>query len=328
MSSDAPSRSDTPADTGAPAHDAPVHSTESAPTQASPDAAASSDEALRTPPSGSGSAAAGRSISCEIRTTATPEQAWEAWANPEKLAHWFVDRAYGDVRPGGVMTWVFDRFKYEIPYPVLEARAPERLVFGGEVPGYPPFRLEITIAREGGETVVRLFNSGFREGAQWDDEFQGVDSGWRLSLALLRHYLEHHYGTPKRTALALHPATFDYAEILPWFTEEERLSRWLTRSGSIGLPGSPVSLVLRDGEQVRGTVLATTGHEVALSWNDASIALELKAFNMGPGNRVVAVRATGWGVDELRMTEIEPELESAVGRLAGELAREGRRTAD
>lgn len=260
-------------------------------------------------------APSGRSITCEIRTSAPPEHAWAAWAEPEKLAHWFVDRAYGDVRPGGVMTWVFEQFNYEIPYPVLEATAPERLVFGGEIPGYPPFRLEITIARDGGETVVRLFNSGFREGAQWEDEYEGVASGWRLSLALLRHYLEHHFGTPKRTILVLRPAEFELGSVLPWFTEEARLARWLTRSGAIGAPGAPVNLVLQNGDRVRGAVLDVTRQEAAVSWDDANMTLELKAFRMGP-TRMVGVRATGWGVPDDRMVALEAELNGALIRLA------------
>ena len=290
------------------------------PTDATP-STSPADTPLRTSPAPSPDAATtptprGRTIACEIRTTAPVEHAWAAWAEPERLAHWFVDRAYGDVRPGGIMTWVFDQFKYEIPYPVLEVKAPERLVFGGEIPGYPPFRLEITIAREGGETVVRLFNSGFREGAQWDEEYQGVASGWRMSLGLLRHYLEAHYGTPKRAILSLHPAEFDPNTVLPWFTDPSKLSQWLTRSGGIGGPGERVELVLRSGETVRGTVLDVSRQEAALTWDDENIALELKAFIMGP-TRMVGVRATGWGVSEERMAALSASLSDAVARLAG-----------
>jgi uncharacterized protein YndB with AHSA1/START domain len=281
-----------------------------------PSPTASAHAALGTSPvrPDAAAAATGRAITCEIRTSATPEQAWSAWADPDKLAHWFVDRAFGDVRPGGVMTWVFEQFGYEIPYPVLEATAPERLVFGGEIPGYPPFRLEVTIAREGGETVVRLFNSGFRDGAQWDDEYQGVASGWKLSLALLRHYLEHHYGTPKRAILVMRPARFEFRDVVPFFTQEAGLARWLTRSGAVGAPGNPVRLELRNGEAVRGTVLDVTRQELALSWGD-DMALELKAFAMGP-TRMVGVRVTGWGVTEERMRDVEMEMNAAVGRLA------------
>lgn len=275
--------------------------------------------ALRAEPSAASAPPAGRTIECEVRTTASPEQAWAAWADPEKLAHWFVDRAYGDVKPGGVMTWVFEKFKYEIPYPVLEVVPPQRLVFGGAIPGFPPFRLEITIGRERGETVIRLFNSGFRAGADWDDEYQGVVSGWRLSLALLRHYLERHFGRPKRSALVLRPASFEFSEILPWFTEEAKLARWITRSGGIGAPGTPVHLVLAGGDVVRGSVLEVTRQEAVVSWDDAGLALELKAFAMGPGSRMVGIRATGWGVSDEQMRALEDQLDEAVGRLASAL---------
>jgi uncharacterized protein YndB with AHSA1/START domain len=46
----------------------------------------------------------GRMIRAEIATSATPEQAWAAWADPEKIAQWFVDRAEGEAKPGGTMT--------------------------------------------------------------------------------------------------------------------------------------------------------------------------------------------------------------------------------
>jgi uncharacterized protein YndB with AHSA1/START domain len=293
------------------------------PNDATPAPAPTADTALRSAPQrqpvadpgADANTPQGRSIVCEVRTTAPPEHAWAAWADPEKIAHWFVDRAYGDVRPGGVMTWVFDQFKLEIPYPVLEATAPSRLVLGGEIPGFPPFRLEITIARDKGETVVRLFNSGFREGAQWDEEYAGVASGWRLSLALLREYLERHYGTPKQSILVMQPAPFQLFEILPWFTEEARLAQWLTTSGGVGAPGSPAHLVMRNGEVLRGTVLDVTGQEAALSWDDANMALEFKAFAMGP-SRVVGIRLTGWDADTSRMRSLETSFRDALARLA------------
>ena len=263
-------------------------------------------------------APAGRTIECEMRTSASPEQAWAAWGDPEKISQWFVDRAYGDVRPGGVMTWIFEKFNYEIPYPVWEASSPDRFVLGGELPGHPPFRLEVTIAREGGETVVRLFNSGFRDGAEWEDEYQGVSSGWRTSLALLKYYLEHHFGTPKRSFLAMHPASFSYDGIRPWFREKTQLARWLTTDGAIGAPGSPFELRLQSGESVRGTVLEDTGHEFVMSWDTEHIVLEFKAFAAGPA-KMVAIRATGWDVDTARLQTLEKNCEAAVARLASAL---------
>lgn len=44
----------------------------------------------------------GRIIRAEMETSATPDQAWEAWADPEKIAQWFVDRATGEPRGRGM----------------------------------------------------------------------------------------------------------------------------------------------------------------------------------------------------------------------------------
>jgi uncharacterized protein YndB with AHSA1/START domain len=46
----------------------------------------------------------GKVIRAEIRTKATPQQAYDAWADPEKIAHWFPDRAEGKAEPGATIT--------------------------------------------------------------------------------------------------------------------------------------------------------------------------------------------------------------------------------
>ena len=128
----------------------------------------------------------GRDIRAEIRTKATPQEAYDAWADPEKIAPWFPDRAEGKAESGRTITWILDKFNYRIPYEVLIARPGEKFAIRwNPPPGMNPGILEVTISKEGGETVVRLVNSGFREGAEWNDEFEGIDSGWRMSLALL-----------------------------------------------------------------------------------------------------------------------------------------------
>ncbi len=47
----------------------------------------------------------GRSLKVEMRTRATPEAVWEAWADPEKIARWFVDRASGKPEVGTTFTF-------------------------------------------------------------------------------------------------------------------------------------------------------------------------------------------------------------------------------
>jgi hypothetical protein len=57
-------------------------------------------------------------------------------------------------------------------------------------------------ARDQGTCVVRLVNSGFVEGAPWDDQYDAMREGWKLFLANLRLHLEHF---PGQTATAMLP---------------------------------------------------------------------------------------------------------------------------
>ena len=267
----------------------------------------------------------GRTLKLEMRTTATPQQVWEAWADPKKLSQWFTDDARGEATPGTTMYWIFQKFGYEIPYEVVDAIPGELLALGGQLPGRPPFLLEVSIEREGGETVLRLVNSGFLDGAaKWDEEYEGVSSGWEMSLGLLRYYLERHFGEPKRAFLLIEPAALPPSEMLKWFTAAELLAEWLAEDGSDvrapGAAGDSVRIPLAGSDRViEGATLAVTRREVAFSWDAEDVVLELKAFTMGP-NPVVSIRGTAWGADEWRFGEIEREMAAALKRLAGRLA--------
>ena len=272
----------------------------------------------------------GRSIHAEVRITATPQQTWEAWADPEKIAQWFVDRATGEPKVGTTFTWFFDKFQYVMPFEVIEAVPGERFVlrWSDKSSGRPPGIVDVTIAREGGVTVLRLVNSGFQEGAAWEEEYQGTVSGWQTALALLKLYLENYFGKPKTTIMALRPASYRYEQLLPFFTTPEGLGEWLTRSGAVGKPGDRCELVLKDDGSVTGRVLAVTRHEVALSWEETHGALELKGFQMGPAGRMICVRVTSWGLDAARAAEIEQRMGTALERLAAVLGETAARSAE
>jgi hypothetical protein len=179
----------------------------------------------------------------------------------------------------------------------------------------------VRIASEGGETVVRLVNSGFREGAQWNEEYEGVDSGWRMSLSILKEYLEHYFGQAKKTEMVLRPAVFEYSRIRDYFAAAPKLAQWLTAagqgspSGGIGKVGDTCRLALREGGAVTGRVLQITKSEVALSWDEIGGTLELKAFSMGP-QRMLGLRMTSWKLDADQLKRAAAQLEPAVARLA------------
>ncbi len=257
----------------------------------------------------------GRILRAEIRTKATPQQAYDAWADPEKIAHWFPDRAEGKAEPGATITWVFEKFNYRIPYEVLIAQPAEKFAIRwNPPPGMSAGVLEVTISKEGGETVIKLVNSGFREGAEWNEEFEGTDSGWRMALALLKHYLENYFGISRSSFLAMKSAEFSFDQIVPLHRTAAGLQKWLTKRGEYGEVGESFSLELQEGGKASGRVLAKTKRGTALSWNEIRGVLELKAFSMGP-QKMLCVRGCGWGLSAEKAKELEAQMERAVERL-------------
>jgi len=269
----------------------------------------------------------GRTMEFEIRTSATPEQAWRAWADPSKIPQWFADAARGEAKVGETMTWIFEKFGYEIPYQVVAVDENKQFALGGQLPGRPPFLLEVIIERDAGETVIRIVNSGFLHGGSWDDEYEGVASGWEMSLGLLKYYLEHHYGEPKRTFLVLQPASYDADAVRQWFIEPARLTQWLARGGAaLEAPdtvGARVRLPLAEGSVIEGHTLAITRSEVAMSWPSERCVVELKAFKLGP-QQMIGIRGTTWGTAPERVSQIERECGVALEGLARALGGQAR----
>jgi uncharacterized protein YndB with AHSA1/START domain len=257
----------------------------------------------------------GRVAQAEITTAAPPDRVWQAWADPERLSEWFTDRAEGVAREGATFTWHFDRFNIALPYDVLLAEPERHLVMRGTIPGRPAYVQEVRIEPAGTGSFVRVASSGYSRGEENDEEYEGVVSGWRIALAILRHYLEHHFGEPRRSFFAMQPARFEYARIRRFFTEQWYLGRWLTSTGSLAPPGERFRLELRGGDTMTGSVLAVTSHEVALSWEEINGVLEMKAFRLGPQTRAVGLRGCGW----LMSAEMRLELEQMANRFVKKL---------
>jgi len=263
----------------------------------------------------------GRRIEQEIRIQAPAERVWEAWADPVKISQWFTDRAEGFAKPGATIVWYFDAFNYRISYRVLRAEPGKSYVIrwddapGGHEPGV----FEVTLSHHGGETTLRLVQSGFREGAEWDAEYEGVSSGWIMALALLKHYAENYFGQPRASWLLLRPAAFTAEQVVALERTEAGLARWLTRSGALPAEGKRFQFTLQSGEALSGKVLALSKSETCLSWNEVHGTLEFKAFAMGP-QKMVGLRASAWGGDAARLEAAKPAMEAALDRWAAALA--------
>ena len=233
----------------------------------------------------------GRTIRKVMRTSADPDEVFEAWLDPERISGWF---------------------DAETPMEVVEAKRGRKIVLRAETDGRPQMT-EIVIDREAGSTVMRFVNSGFSTDPEFAEDFASIDRGWTLSLATLRHYLEHYPGKSRSNLLVMRPAAFDYLDLLPFYTTQLGLQQWFTESGSIGEPGEAYRLVLQDGEVMTGKVLARTIPEVLVSWEQIGGIFAFKAFK--GEQRVVALQAVGWELPRDKADRITERLDGALDRL-------------
>lgn len=275
---------------------------------------------------GAGRRHVGPVVRKEIAIDATPEEVWEAWAEPEGIARWFVDRAEGRMEAGATVTWIFETFGYRLPIEVYEAERGRTLVFGGEPPGRPPALQEVHVRQEGGSTLLRLANSGFYE--EDEEGVAGVDSGWDMALATLRHQLERYPGRRRVHHFVMRPARFEYGDAVPLFTTAKGLSRWLGPEAEVSPApaelGSRVRVPADDElpDGLRGEVLARTPWEVLVSWPEVDGVLGLKAFKMGEG-RAVALDFSAWpegGPENAAEAGVGEELRAALDRAVARLA--------
>jgi uncharacterized protein YndB with AHSA1/START domain len=135
-----------------------------------------------------------RAIDLDIEVPGTPEQVWEAVASGPGITAWFVP-ARVDGRPDGTVELDFGPGVGVETARITAWEPPRRLVAEIAGQGRPAFAMEWLVeARDGGTCVVRLINSGFGSGADWDAEYDATEAGWRLFLDNLRLYLTHFPG--------------------------------------------------------------------------------------------------------------------------------------
>jgi uncharacterized protein YndB with AHSA1/START domain len=140
-----------------------------------------------------------RIIEKEIEIAAPAETVWKALTNAEELKRWFPLEARVEPGKGGeiMLSWG----------PEWEGTAqidlwePNRRLRSIESGSGQPFSVEWTIETRGRKTILRLTQSSFSSGADWENEFyDSTNYGWLFMLTNLRHYLERHAGEPRAVA--------------------------------------------------------------------------------------------------------------------------------
>jgi uncharacterized protein YndB with AHSA1/START domain len=141
-----------------------------------------------------------RTIVKEIEVAARLEAVWKALTDGTELARWFPLEASFEPRVGGNvrLSWG-PEFEATAPLTIWEPN--KRFGWESALPSGNPLSMEYSVEARGGKTLVRVTQSGFSSGSEWDEEFFGsTDYGWGFMLFNLREYLERHAGVPRLVA--------------------------------------------------------------------------------------------------------------------------------
>lgn len=148
-----------------------------------------------------------RQLAKEIELAATPEQVWQAISTPEGMSIWFVPHEHtdgdGDEHADGEIEADFGGGNTQAGQ-VLEWEPGRRVVYGAHGPdGEPPMTIEFLVeGKEDGTTVLRLVQSGFFGGDDWEAEYDGFGKGWDMFLHNLAEYFRYFPGLPVTSVVA------------------------------------------------------------------------------------------------------------------------------
>jgi len=136
-----------------------------------------------------------RALVKEVLVQAPPDVVWRALTDAQELARWFPVEARVEPGVGGSL-WLSwgEGASGEAP---ITAWEPSRRLQWTEDRGPVKLAVDFHLEPRGGGTLVRLVQSGFGEGPEWDAEFHMTEGGWSYFLEHLRWYLERHRGVPR-----------------------------------------------------------------------------------------------------------------------------------
>jgi uncharacterized protein YndB with AHSA1/START domain len=190
-----------------------------------------------------------RKLEKTVELDATPEQVWEAIATGPGISTWFVPTR---AEPGTGSEIVQDFGGAFTGTGRVTAWEPgRRFGYAGGDEGSGQHAYEFLVeARDGGSTVLRFVQSGFRDDVDgWENEYNSFDKGWELFFGNLRSYFAHFAGRPVRNVVTMAYTTGGSADAWPVFHR------------ALGLSGRPAvgdEVVLDGPQKVAGVVDVAT----------------------------------------------------------------------
>lgn len=235
---------------------------------------------------------------------ASRERLWRACTEPKELARWQADSASGRMAPGERVSLSWPKLGLTTHIDVISLEPEQSLALRHGTS---------SVLFDLGPGSLTLTHSGVPEG----DIADGVASSWRVSLALLSHYLEHHPDSDRAVQWFVARANVPPATAHVYFTDPSALASWLTREGGVADEGQPYRLQLLSGEPMSGKVLANTpGRDVALAWDERDgsvLSMRTLPAPGEPDERLIVVSWSCWGTPIDRA--INAQLHAAIVRL-------------
>ena len=217
-----------------------------------------------------------RTIDLSVEVQGTPEEVWTAIATGPGISSWYVPTTV-DERLGGATTSRFGEGpEMLIPGRVSAWAPPNRVAFDGGADAEGGLAFEWLVQARGDATcIVRLVNSGFGSGEEWDDQYDGMTEGWRLFLHNLQLHLANFAGRRGESMLPMAMWTGPRGPI------------WAALMSGLGLPEAPksgerIEVSAPDAPPLAGTVVQ------AEPWR-LSVILDEPA----PGTAFIAAEGSG-----------------------------------
>jgi uncharacterized protein YndB with AHSA1/START domain len=221
-----------------------------------------------------------RVIDLSVEVPGTVEEVWQAIATGPGISSWFIPHQIEE-REGGEVSMDFGPSFGRESATVVAWEPPSRVVFQGpDTERGPGLAYEWLVeAGGGGSCVVRLVNSGFGPGEEWDADYEGMSTGWQIFLQNLRLHLTHFRGRHARAVVptVMTPGPGDQA--------------WSSLCRALGVPSS-----LAPGERFATSgdgVPSLAGTVEGASFEPAVRTYLLLLDTPAPGTAFVTVEGSG-----------------------------------
>jgi uncharacterized protein YndB with AHSA1/START domain len=235
----------------------------------------------------------------EIELAAPIEEVWKALTDGKELARWFPLEAR--VTPGvGGKVFLSWGPGFEGESEIVAWEPPRRLA------GKDQFAfVEWTLESRGGKTLLRLVQSGFLTGADWEQEwYDSTSYGWLFMLLGLQVALERHPGVPRQVVWLRQKASISREDAFNKLLSAGALFREELRGALTA--GEPYSLTTLFGETYTGRVeFLRANRGLCVSVRELNDALLWLTIEGTPDNLEVQLWLSAFAVEPARVRAFE-----------------------